>query len=408
VALTSVDDLRGRLRRRWDRGEFLGDMVPVGEGGEFPLRIAVGAPSATVIRENFESVRSWAAEYRGLGLPMEWKSRRDRVFGEVRLPAAVIFDEVDALARFLGAGAREELTAFRWVADEVLGTLPELRLWLQRSPRRALAIADAIPRLVGVTRWYREHRAPDVYLRQIPVAGVDTKFVEQHRAVLSQWWQAILECSGAGAGVGAMTGSRETSIIRDRVTTSSLSDFAAGFGFLVPPTLVRFRLLDGEQHLGGLRDISAPLSELAAAPPPKVDHVYVVENDVTALAFPAVPRAIVIFGRGYSVADLDRLTWLSEMKVVYFGDLDTHGFAILDQFRRAFPRVESILMDTATLLAYREHWAHERLPTTAALSTLTPAEQEVYDALRLNWYGKGVRLEQERIPYDRIVAKVSG
>ena len=40
--------------------------------------------------------------------------------------------------------------------------------------------------------------------------------------------------------------------------------------------------------------------------------------------------------------------------------------------------------------------------TTADLAYLTQAEHEVYDALRHNRYGGGVRLEQERISYDRV------
>jgi hypothetical protein len=356
----------------------------------------VGAAAATRIRESFDTVRSWAAAYRDLDFPIEWTMRRDRVFGDVRLPAAVIFDEVDALARFLAGGAPEELSRFRRVAERVLDTLPELRPWLQRSPRRALGVAEAIPRLVAVTRWYREHPAPDVYLRQIPVAGVDTKFVEQHRAVLSQWWQLIRDCPDAAASAAADMPSA------DRATPSGLAHFAARFGFRAPPTLVRFRLLDPDRNLAGHRDITVPVSELAAAPPPDIDHVYVVENDVTALAFPSVPRAIVIFGRGYRVADLAALTWLGEKNVVYAGDLDTHGFAILNRFRTSFPAVASILMDAQTLLTHRDHWTREGSPTVADLLNLKPAEQEVYDALRSDYYGEGVRLEQERISYERI------
>ena len=403
--MTSVEELRRRLKRRWDRGEFLGDTPPVGEGGAFPLRVPVGAPAATVIRRDFSAVRAWAASYRSLEIRVEWKARRDRALGEVNLPAAVLFDDIDALARFLAGGTPAALRRFRHVAVEVLSTLPELRPWLQRAPHRALSVADAIPRLIAVSQWYREHPAPDVYLRQIPVAGVDTKFVEHHRAVLNQWWPAIVERSDAAASsAGAMTAPGETPATGEQPAPSGLAEFATRFGFRPPPTLARFRLLDPEQDLSGHRDISVPVSELAAAPPPQIDRVYVVENDVTALAFPSVPRAIVIFGRGYRVSDLAPLTWLHEMSVAYAGDLDTHGFAILNRFRMAFPGVTSILMDEATLLSHREHWTREPSPTTADLAHLTQAEHEVYDALRNNRYGEGVRLEQERISYDRVRA----
>jgi hypothetical protein len=36
--------------------------------------------------------------------------------------------------------------------------------------------------------------------------------------------------------------------------------------------------------------------------------------------------------------------------VLYWGDLDTHGFAILDELRAHCPHAESLLMNRATFL----------------------------------------------------------
>ena len=58
---------------------------------------------------------------------------------------------------------------------------------------------------------------------------------------------------------------------------------------------------------------------------------------------------MVIFGGGYAVGLLESLAWLADLDVVYWGDIDTHGFAILDRLRRHFPRLRSVLMDRATL-----------------------------------------------------------
>lgn len=43
-----------------------------------------------------------------------------------------------------------------------------------------------------------------------------------------------------------------------------------------------------------------------------------------------------------------------------WGDIDTHGFAILDRLRRHFPQVRSMLMDRATLLAHEGQWVTEQ------------------------------------------------
>ena len=87
------------------------------------------------------------------------------------------------------------------------------------------------------------------------------------------------------------------------------------------------------------------------------------------------------------------------MPVHYWGDLDTHGFAILDRLRAWLPQTTSFLMDRDTLLAHRERWGSEPSPTAAALTRLTDAEQATYEDLVGDRYADRVRLEQERIDW---------
>jgi hypothetical protein len=100
--------------------------------------------------------------------------------------------------------------------------------------------------------------------------------------------------------------------------------------------------------------------KLLAAAPPGVSRVYVVENEITYLAFPLSAQTLVIWGRGYAVDALAPLRWLNELDAIYWGDIDTHGFAILSRLRGMFPGVRSMLMDRVTLLAHREQWVRER------------------------------------------------
>jgi len=426
MPMTSVDELRRRLQRRWDRGEFLGDTPPVGDDGQFPLRVPTGSASARLIRDDFDTVLDWAAAYRQLGDAVEWTLRRDRTVGEVRLPAAVGFADIDHLARFLGRDCVAHLKRFRAVATEVLEALPELRGGLGTSPHRILVVADDTPLLIAVTRWYRDHPRSGAYLRQIPVPGIDTKFVERHRGLLSQWWEIIADAASVASGratdspadgtdtpakppadAGNACGAeRPASPDASPVDPAESGGFPVRFGFRDRPRLVRFRVLDPDRPIAGFRDLTVPVEELTLARPEGIDRVFVVENDVTALAFPQAPRSIVIFGRGFRVGEIAAVSWLAEVEVVYTGDLDTHGFAILNRARAHLPHLRSILMDSDTLLSHRAQWSHENVQTTADLPFLTPSEQATYDALRYNRYSDGVRLEQERISFDRIVEAV--
>jgi hypothetical protein len=151
----------------------------------------------------------------------------------------------------------------------------------------------------------------------------------------------------------------------------------------------------------GLSDIAIPLSDFAQLALP-IDTVFVTENDVNALAFPAHPRAIVIFGRGYGFEFLTEVQWLQEKAIFYWGDIDTHGFAILSQFRSYLPTTKSLLMDVETFLSNRVHWTLESRPSAAKLTHLTAEEALLYSDLQHHRYGDRLRLEQEYVAFNAL------
>jgi hypothetical protein len=173
--------------------------------------------------------------------------------------------------------------------------------------------------------------------------------------------------------------------------------FARRHGFLHPPELVRFRILDPEiPALGGARDITVTAEAFSTLRLP-VHTVIATENQVNFLALPERPGTLALYGAGYGFSSLRDAAWLRECEVLYWGDIDTHGFRILDQLRAVHPHVASVLMDKETLLAHREAWGAEPSPSRAALTRLTSEERALYESLGDDTYGPSVRLEQELI-----------
>ena len=72
-------------------------------------------------------------------------------------------------------------------------------------------------------------------------------------------------------------------------------------------------------------------TKTAAALPAR--RVFITENETNFLAFPPAADAMVVFGAGYGWEALARASWLHRCQLHYWGDIDTHGFAILDQLR---------------------------------------------------------------------------
>jgi hypothetical protein len=168
------------------------------------------------------------------------------------------------------------------------------------------------------------------------------------------------------------------------------------------PHIVRLFLLDERlrRFAGGLRDISARPEELAMLDLP-VSRVYIVENLQTGLAFEDHRGSVVFMGLGYGVGTLATLPWVMRARCTYWGDLDTHGLAILSRARSKMPHLESALMDEHTLFSHRDLWVSEDQQYAAQeLPLLTPAEQSLYCGLKQQRWGVNVRLEQERIAWS--------
>jgi hypothetical protein len=99
------------------------------------------------------------------------------------------------------------------------------------------------------------------------------------------------------------------------------------------------------------------------------------------VAFPQVPDSLLIFGAGHGFEVLTQAAWLTSCQVYYWGDIDTHGFAILDQPRAYLPHVLSLLMDRDTLLAFKAQWGREKKQTLRDLSRLNAEERALYDII---------------------------
>jgi hypothetical protein len=182
--------------------------------------------------------------------------------------------------------------------------------------------------------------------------------------------------------------------------------FEDRYGFLSKPLQIRFRLLDSSLYLHGLSDLQIPAHDFSRLHL-DVQKVFITENDINGLAFPDVTKAMVIFGLGYGFDRLAKSDWLHDKEIYYWGDIDTHGFAMLDQFRGLFPQTDSILMDEATLMDHRPLWGQEQSPTGRELKRLKAPEERLYEDLRRNRFAETLRLEQERVSYTHLKAALA-
>jgi hypothetical protein len=373
-AWTRPADVRAAARKKWDSGVLLARFA-AGQEWE-PLSFPIRGPSARQIGECLAEVRQWAAEWAQAArgpLRVEYKQVGGRHFGSNSIPCRAWLDGFDEAWALLSAGP--DVRRLTGLIEAARGT--RLVPWLTNHPMRALRLASSWDKLLATVRWIEQRQVPGMYLRQVDVPGVDTKFIERHKGVLAELLDAQLDPSRVTAGA---------------------PDFAGRYGFLRRPGYVRFRV---PGTFRGFSELSVRIDELTV-PPDGVTRAFVIENEITYLAFPVPAGAAVIFGGGFAVPVLESLAWLVRLDVSYWGDIDTHGFAILNRLRHHLPQARSLLMDRATLLDHRDQWVTEPSPTMVTLDRLDGAESSLYADLITDAYAPSVRLEQERISFSAV------
>jgi hypothetical protein len=371
------EDVRQFLVRRFQtkhREWLIGDP---GEG-QWPLKVPLGIPTEQTALRQVDGVRAWVSawqSWQGVGT-LSWCERRWKALGVQRLPEKLALRGPEDVAMWIGESARWERAQYRY--QTLTARWPVLA---QQLPRYFDVLADYgdadFGRLSEMLDWIANHPQSDLYPRQLPVSGLDSKWLDGRKGLLTDLVAAIQEDS------------------------SSDLDFYRRCGLKAPPLLVRMRVLDQalRARVGGVGDITAPVEDLAGVNLP-VSHVFIVENLQTGLAMSDMPGAVVFMRLGYNVDVLARLPWLARAKCIYWGDLDTHGFAILHRARSYIPELQSVLMDEDTLLRHKALWVDESAQHPAAeLTLLTEEEQQLYRDLKQQRWGQNVRLEQERIDW---------
>jgi hypothetical protein len=376
---TTPADIAGTVRRAWENGSLL---RAYSRGDEFgSISVRVHGPKPSQIGDDVSAARDWvhaldAGRQDDRRYTLEWQAIGGRDIGRNMLPVRAWVSSYDQAWALLNVSA----TVRRF--DELLaaaGASPAVGAWIAQNPHKALTLEDEIPRLIAAYSWLDRNRGSGRYLREISAPGVDTKFAERHRATLA----AMLD-----------------------VPTRS-SQFLTGLGLKAKPELVRLRPASSLGLPVVLTELAVRPEELAALPMAPATAL-VIENEVTYLSVDVPVDGLVIWGQGFAVDRVARLPWLANAQVHYWGDIDTHGFAILDRLRAGLPQTRSTLMDRETLAAHRDRWVSEGHPAHATLTRLTPDEQNLYASLVADELGESVRLEQELIDWpwaqERLIA----
>lgn len=389
-------DVRALATKRFQRERLnaLREALGCAVTTTWPWVVPLGRPTERDVLTDARSVLAWRDAWVDAKVLGDFEVETDviawRAIGTQTVPVRVLFVNTKAIAKVAGLlplWTQVVTRAKRFVA-----------LWpgIEEAMVREWAMLadwsdDAVLALERVLTWFVDHPKSGLYLRQLPIEGVDTKwFTEPRKKVVQRLLVAIRE-----AKVGAVLGTEPSEVLGPDMT------FETVCGLKPFPKLIRARLLDevDQKLFYGLSDLSLPLDEWAQLPLyPEI--VFISENLQTGLAFEAHPKSVVFFGLGAGVTQLAAIPWVRTARIIYWGDVDTYGLEILAHLRSVLPQTESVMMNRQTLEAFRGlAVAENRQASGAHVEHLRENEREVFDALKVGDLA-GLRLEQERIPWS--------
>jgi len=226
MSWTTPAHLHAQVLKLWDKGVLLASIVsgtPI-----FPRRLIVKGPTSAELAQRFDEVRDWIA---GLNNQKKlyrvvWRDLNHRILGPNSVPDEVWIDTLEGALELIGKSRDAE--RFAAIVALTAERHPQLLSWLGKRPLRALDLAGEWPKLLDIVSWLQQHPTPGIYLRQVDIPGVHSKFIEGHRSVLSELLDLVLQ--------------------QDTIDDSArgVNGFCRRYGFRDKPSRIRFRMLDAD------------------------------------------------------------------------------------------------------------------------------------------------------------------
>lgn len=284
---------------------------------------------------------------------------------------AIVFDTLDDILLFLQKTA--EYAAFCNTIDLIRTQTPYLLDWCAANVKTLTKSDLDWPRLLSVVQFFRENPQPNLPLRLLPIAGVDTKFIEQNNTLLC----TLLDVA-----------------VPESVVDKTAKTVASRFGLpeLAPLVECCWNCPELTRFFHGCTRLAFAANELPLIELP-IKTVTIIENRACLQRYLAMPRpaTLVVFGSGFGAALVRDCTHWKTLNVQYWGDIDAHGFAILNMVRKYFTNAHSLWMDKATWKANEDKVVTGKQYSGAELLNLTSAELVLFRKVQAG----GLRLEQE-------------
>lgn len=382
--LTSPQKLAKQLAKQWQRADVREARLLAIENTDapiYPLRLPIPMPSAKLFDDNLTAVKAHLAAWKNIKIgEVHWQEKSYRALQKpLEIPRVWQLHNNEEWIAATGdieitREYRRHLVLFDSVSSQFHRVLLRNKNMIMERDTKTVILACQLAEQLN------PNIANGVPLRALSLAGIDSKFFENHRQLIIK----LLDCRFNGAA--------------SRLGLENFLGACKDEHWLL--------VVDLDGNLLPFQQQKIRSSELQQCELPPC-HLLVCENIQVAHALPQLPKTLAILGAGLDLAWL-QAKWTINRKITYWGDIDTWGLAMLARARSYCPHIRSVLMNDKLF----EQYANKAVAETTHADTyiadifhyLNEAEQQLYQQLKNTTLG---RLEQEFIEQADILGALS-
>lgn len=394
-----INELDQRYWQHLDRFKQLlqhGIADPATRSATFPIKISLKPPiSGKIVAQNTEQfqhfIKAWHqfANQHPKNL-VQWQNKTLGFVGEQTIPVQLVIPDLPTLSNLLGIAANERLNKLQQKFSQLitLGSTPtaqqHLFVCLVNHLERVENLSESqLIQLVKLIPQLHAGMGQGNYLRAINVAGIDTKFIENHLKIIEHLVSCLQQTSENNENVTAfdlLSWLGCDSKPKDWLTVRPLCE-------ATQQALANFPILKLSSQT--LINIALP-----------ADNILIIENETPCFMLPSLANTIAVAGGGKNLTWL-QADWLKDKKVGYWGDIDSEGLAILSYARKYCPQIQALMMDKNTLDSHQDKRVAEPVFNQVMPSYLTDDETVLFTFIQEQEIDKR-RLEQEFIHQDMV------
>jgi hypothetical protein len=332
--------------------------------------------------EGYEKLNDNSKTQTGFGYSIVFKTINKKGEGKVPILDKIYFENEYDFLKYINKS--KDFETFKNTVNKIKIVLPLLENWILKNPLKITKYEKEWNKLIDICLYFLNDYNDEKYLRELPIDSIDTKYIENNKSIIDELLHAILP--------------------EDKINKNA-KKFENKFYLKSEEELIFIRILDKDLFIDQkISHLKLPVSEFNKL---QIDceKVFITENKMNCLTFPNVKNSIVIFGKGYEIDIIKNADWLTNKKIYYWGDIDTHGLNILSRIRTFYKQTISVLMnlDTFNKPEYKDLKGKEGKPEFTVPEYLTTNEIELFEFLLMQYKQSNFnRLEQERLKHCEI------